>query len=118
MKRTKVQILQEQYAKARDEAQRIALALTRAKQTDAPSPECASCGASFNNMYDFDAHYLVDDERYLNLGNCPTRYNNGRLMPALNVWGKSLEEEAHKLNDDLNQAKEDLEAYRRDDMRH
>jgi|SRR5690242_1076404 len=57
--------------------------------------KCGSCGVVFATWADHDAHYLVDDERYLNLGNCPTRYNAGRLMPQLTSY---LWNEAHTLN--------------------
>lgn len=61
--------------------------------------QCSTCGAPIPTEAAFAKHYLVDDERYLNLGNCPTRYNNGVLMPPLhNGWGKDLWFEAHEVN--------------------
>lgn len=109
MKRTKVAILQARYKDLRDESGKISRALNSAQTSAAPVPLCSTCGAEFRTAFDFDNHYLVDDERFLNLGNCPTRYNAGKLMPLLhNPWStKDLWDEAHELNrtKDLLQAK-------------
>ena len=94
--RDKTTILKERMQKAYAEFYRIEEELRGYKASPPPADSCITCGAVFENMYDFNSHYLVDDERHLNLGNCPTRYNNGRLMPSLYGWGKSLEEYAYE----------------------
>jgi hypothetical protein len=33
---------------------------------------CTGCGAQFKTERDFASHYLVPDERYINLGACPS----------------------------------------------
>lgn len=100
-KRSKVDILREREEKAYRAYQKLVDELNSLERRPAPVPSCTACGVVFASAYDFDAHYLVDDERYLNLGNCPTRYNNGRLMPLLHAWwgGESLYDEAHRLNE-------------------
>lgn len=100
MKRSKVEILEERMTKAYEEYYNQMMALERSRLAEPPTGKCASCGALTPSMYDFDAHYLVDDERYLNLGNCPKRYNNGKLMPKLySPWGgRDLWDEAHEEN--------------------
>lgn len=34
---------------------------------------CSTCGTEFKTEGDFARHYLIDDERYLNLGHCPNK---------------------------------------------
>jgi hypothetical protein len=98
MKRTKWEILKEREAKAWAAWKAIDQELASLGRTifkDGDS-SCATCGAPLPTEAAFAAHYLVDDERYLNIGNCPTRYNNNWLMPRLTV---ELEWEAHQLNE-------------------
>jgi hypothetical protein len=95
--RTKVQILREREEKAYQAYEKLTRELNGLEMTRPAANQCSSCGVVFGSQFEFDDHYLVDDERYLNLGNCPSRYNNGRLMPSLGVgWGKSLEEYAYE----------------------
>jgi hypothetical protein len=34
---------------------------------------CSRCGTEFETEADFAKHYLIPDERYLNLGECPNK---------------------------------------------
>jgi hypothetical protein len=101
MKRTKVQVIERRMQAAYDTYKGLEASISSLKQMKPPVTECFTCGSPFTSAFDFDAHYLVDDERYLNLGNCPTRYNNNRLMPALHDrWGfKDLWDTAHEENE-------------------
>lgn len=103
MKRTKWDILVERRQAAREEFHKLEAQLRGYEHTlfkDGDS-SCASCGAPTPTEAAFAKHYLIDDERYLNLGNCPTRYNDGTLMPPLfSSWGgKHLYEEAYEVNE-------------------
>lgn len=35
--------------------------------------KCVRCGEILHTEGDFARHFVVPDERYLNLGNCPTK---------------------------------------------
>jgi hypothetical protein len=88
MKRTKWEILKEREAKAWEAWKKIDQELAGLGRTifkDGNS-SCATCGAPLPTEAAFAAHYLVDDERYL----------NNWLMPRLTV---ELEWEAHQLNE-------------------
>jgi len=42
--------------------------------TDTPfAGECSGCGEKLLTEKDFAQHYVIPDERYPNLGNCPNR---------------------------------------------
>lgn len=34
--------------------------------------ECSGCGAVLETEWDFASHFVIPDERFLNLGNCPS----------------------------------------------
>lgn len=72
MPRTKMQILEERLA----EKQRAADELERQIQGLHRTPcqlKCAKCGKYLKTEADFAAHFIVTDERYLNLGECPVK---------------------------------------------
>ena len=94
--RTKTEILQERLEEAYQTYLEAQGDLNHLKYT-ACGLRCASCREYFLTELDFANHYLVPNERYLNLGNCKNRYNNGVIMPALyNRWGMNLEEQAYQ----------------------
>lgn len=103
MKRTKWEILEEKYEilVRRAESARLELEGLERAPFQGGEESCRTCNTPIPTEAAFAKHYLVDDERYLNLGNCPTRYNNGILMPALHNWWahKDLWDEAHELNE-------------------
>lgn len=39
--------------------------------------QCMTCGHYMETEADFAKHYIVRDPRYLNLGECPTKFVNG-----------------------------------------
>jgi hypothetical protein len=61
----------------RQAALRKALAKADAElewMTKTPCPHsCTGCGEDFKTEADFFKHYLITDERYLNLGYCPIK---------------------------------------------
>jgi hypothetical protein len=74
--RSKWDILQERRKKAQEEANNIAtqlqgLALTPFK--DGVTGRCSGCGALLQTEADFAKHFLIPDERFLNLGYCPNK---------------------------------------------
>jgi hypothetical protein len=97
MKRTKWEILEARMTKAQKAWEKASQEIIGLERTPFGG-SCGSCGAVLDTEADFAKHYLVDDERYLNLGNCPTRYNNGKLMPALKGNWIDLHEVALKEN--------------------
>jgi hypothetical protein len=105
--RTKWQILAAKRDKAAEAYNKICREMDGIDASQPVVQACRTCGELFFTQGDFDRHYLIDDERYLNLGNCPTRYNSGRLMPSLNdPWSsKDLWDEAHEVNARFNEEK-------------
>jgi hypothetical protein len=104
MRRTKVQVLQARYAQLRDEAATLARELNGLKKTKTSVVRCRTCGQPFDTEWDFATHYVVDDERYLNLGNCPSRYQ----LPLTN----ETVEEAYLYNEVHYPSTEDLKRYK------
>ena len=49
------------------------------KGADDEHIHCGTCGVRFESEGDFARHYVVPDERFLNLGNCPSRYAEPKL---------------------------------------
>lgn len=73
--RTKIEILKERLSVARDAVHDLEheLAAYKALPTGG-GPACFTCGHEFITDYDFWNHYVVLDERLLNIGECPTRH--------------------------------------------
>ncbi len=42
--------------------------------------QCGKCGAVHETEWDFASHYVVSDERYLNLGDCPDDPRNSNRV--------------------------------------
>lgn len=68
--RTKVQILRARLAELEAEAAKQRAYLDGLEQTAFGKP-CSGCGQLLETELDFAAHFIVTDERYLNLGYCP-----------------------------------------------
>lgn len=74
--RTKWEILEERLVKVRKEyfaARAELMGLENTPFTSNGTGKCSTCGAPLDTEADFAKHFLVTDERYLNLGMCPTR---------------------------------------------
>jgi hypothetical protein len=68
--RTKWQILQANLAEARE----IVASMERTidgMETQKCGLPCSGCGTVLETEADFAKHFLIPDERYLNLGDCP-----------------------------------------------
>ena len=72
--RTKWQILNERRAKAQAAADSIAADFRWMERTVFGRP-CIGCGTMLETEADFAQHFVIPDERYLNLGNCPIDKN-------------------------------------------
>jgi len=98
MKRTKWEILEDRMLNAGEavgySAWRELRALERTPFTANGTGQCSTCGALLSTEADFAKHYLIDDERYLNLGMCPTRTTEGHLKHALDI--------AYAMNEEYN----------------
>jgi hypothetical protein len=75
--RTKWDVLQERLAKAREEVTRQEEVLTWLRNTPFKElgtdelGQCSKCHRVFPTEADFARHFLIPDERYLNIGYCP-----------------------------------------------
>jgi hypothetical protein len=72
--RSKVQIKLDQLTRLQAEANALLDELKDLRVAAPGAPACRTCGAVFRTDYEFWNHYVVPDERYLNLGECPTKY--------------------------------------------
>jgi hypothetical protein len=87
--RTKWDILQEKLAKTEADLQAQKDYIRYLENTECVRDEggehisCDRCRTEFGTEADFAKHYLVPDERYPNLGNCPTRYTKPPPEEAL-----------------------------------
>jgi hypothetical protein len=70
--RSKWEILTARAAKLRAEAEAIERELAGLDATRC-GLRCGGCGAVHATEGDFARHYLIPDERWLNLGRCPER---------------------------------------------
>jgi hypothetical protein len=70
IKRTKMEILQERMTEAFELAHKLEREIAGLERTNC-GLTCGKCGAIHETEADFAAHYVIPDERYLNLGNCP-----------------------------------------------
>jgi hypothetical protein len=70
--RSKWDVLNERHQKAYEEYVELTRALNRL-ETQSCGLTCSGCGAALETEADFARHYLVPDERFLNLGYCPIR---------------------------------------------
>lgn len=68
--RTKAEILEERLLELKDAAERAENYLNGLRATPC-GLTCSGCGSYLETEYDFAAHFLISDERYLNLGECP-----------------------------------------------
>jgi hypothetical protein len=74
--RTKWDILQERADKLRSDL--AAIEANMAWMTEVPftangAGKCSACGEELKTEADFAKHFLVPDERFLNLGECPNK---------------------------------------------
>jgi len=68
--RTKQQILEER----QNEAAKVFNNLTAQVEDETPcNLKCSGCGVLLKTEKDFRSHFLIPDERYLNLGECPDK---------------------------------------------
>jgi hypothetical protein len=70
--RSKWDVLLERYQKASEEYLKLTRELNRL-ETQECGLTCSGCGALLETEADFVRHYLVPDERFLNLGYCPNK---------------------------------------------
>ena len=70
--RTKWEILQAKLADLEKRAADVRYYLETQEATDFGLP-CGGCGVVLATERDFDEHFLVPDERFINLGKCPTK---------------------------------------------
>ena len=70
--RTKWEILQEKLEKVKAEVQKQEQYLQDLEVMPWGHP-CGTCQKILNTEADFAKHYSVPDERYYNLGHCPTK---------------------------------------------
>jgi len=68
--RTKWEILQERAALQMQEAQKAYRYLEALRETTL-GIECAGCGEMLETEADFAQHFLIPNEKWLNLGDCP-----------------------------------------------
>lgn len=76
--RTKWEVLEARRMAVRKALSDIEREMTGLEQTPCRNSvgeplSCGSCGAVHETEKDFADHYIVRDERYLNLGECPSR---------------------------------------------
>jgi hypothetical protein len=69
--RTKWEILQARRAELADELAKLDQYM-RGLEGQPCMLRCNKCDKLHNSEADFAKHYLIPDERYLNLGHCPT----------------------------------------------
>lgn len=70
--RSKMDILIERAAFLESEAASIRATIEGLKGTPFGRP-CTGCGTLLATEADFEAHFIVKDENYLNLGRCPEK---------------------------------------------
>jgi hypothetical protein len=70
--RSKWDVLLERHQKAYNEEQRLARELGCLENTTC-NLTCSDCGKVHETEAEFAQHYLIPDERYLNLGYCPNK---------------------------------------------
>lgn len=75
MARTKLEILAERIEKAREELAILEGMATGLENIKLNVP-CTGCGEVLETEKDFAGHFMVPDERYLNLGYCPNNRRN------------------------------------------
>lgn len=70
--RTKADVLLEREKDAQVKYERIREYRELLQLTPLELP-CAGCGTTLETEWDFASHFVIPDERYLNLGECPNR---------------------------------------------
>jgi hypothetical protein len=70
--RTKAEILTAKLAAISAELERVTREIDGLKGTDC-GLTCSGCGERLETEWDFASHFVIPDERYVNLGGCPTR---------------------------------------------
>lgn len=68
--RTKWQILNERVDNLIEEVSNLTIELVGLSQTKC-GLTCSGCGVVLETEKDFADHFVINDERYLNLGECP-----------------------------------------------
>lgn len=68
--RTKAEVLEQQIVDLEQDLQLKKHYLEGLKNTPC-NIRCSGCGKLLESEYDFAAHFIIPDERYLNLGECP-----------------------------------------------
>jgi hypothetical protein len=77
MDRTKWDILVERRDQLRLDLERLERELKGLSNTNC-GLNCSGCGQHHETEADFAKHYLIPDERYLNLGYCPNKDTGSR----------------------------------------
>lgn len=75
--RTKAEILENQIIDLRAKAEEIEMQLESLRKTPC-GLTCSGCRTYLETEYDFAAHFLIKDERYLNLGDCPEKIGESK----------------------------------------
>jgi hypothetical protein len=70
--RTKADILLAKQATLAAELERVTREIEGMKGTDS-NLVCSGCGDRLETEWDFASHFVIPDERYVNLGGCPVR---------------------------------------------
>jgi hypothetical protein len=70
--RTKWEILSEALEEARNTVQVLEQGM-RDLEAKPFGSECSYCGTEFATEADFDRHFIITNERHLNLGECPRK---------------------------------------------
>lgn len=77
--RTKIEILENRLEIMRNEYVKASEYIEGLKDTPC-GLTCGGCNKLFETEYDFAAHFLIPDERFLNLGDCPEVPHQGERL--------------------------------------
>ncbi len=78
--RTKFEILQARHAELRAAANAVQNEIYGLDRT--PCNLMCDCGEQFTSEGDFAQHFIIPDERFLNLGECPIKDANKKMRPS------------------------------------
>jgi hypothetical protein len=89
--RTKWDILLARQAQLAADLDRLTREINGLARTPFGKP-CSGCGTVLANEAEFAAHFVVPDERYMNLGNCPMKQGRDTVATVRTMYEPTTED--------------------------